>query len=194
VGKRESIEGRAAFDDDAALCGVGDAGNEGDGGGEDKRAWGGNHQHRETSHRIAREKPGEPGNEQCRRQQEQRIAVGQADERGLGRLRGADEAHDPGVRAFLGRGGGPQLKCIAGIERAAADALAPLPRDGNGLAGEGRFVDHSRRRRNEAIDRNDLAGAHENCVADFHVRDGNVVDGLTDAPVSKARRAIDERL
>ena len=39
-----------------------------------------------------------------------------------------------------------------------------------------------------------ISPAHENCVADFHVRDGNVVDGLTDAPVSKPRRAIDERL
>ena len=45
-----------------------------------------------------------------------------------------------------------------------------------------------------AVDRNDLAGAHENGIADRYLRDGNVLDGLPKAPVRYSRCAIDEGL
>ena len=144
VGARESIERRAALDDDAAPCRVGHAGNEGDGGGEYKRARSSNHQDGKAANGISGQDPSQAGHENGRGQQEQCVTVCQANERGLSRLGSADEADDPGVGAFLGGGGGPYLKRIAGVERAAAGALPRLASDGDGLSGEGQFIDHRR--------------------------------------------------
>ncbi len=64
--------------------------------------------------------------------------------------------------------------------------------DRNRLAGQGGFVDGGARGEDQAINGDDLSGAHEQRVAYLDVIDGDVVDGLTDAAVGDAGRAINK--
>ena len=115
VGVCESVERSASFDDDAAPRRIRHTGNEGDGGGKNKRARGGNHQDGKSANRISRQDPSQASHKNGRGKQEECVAVCQANERGFGRLGGANEANNPGIGAFFGGGGSPYFKCIARI-------------------------------------------------------------------------------
>ena len=58
MGPGQRFQRTAALDQNAAPGGLGDAGDEGDGGGQDQRAGRGDNQHGEGAHRIARKNPG----------------------------------------------------------------------------------------------------------------------------------------
>ena len=60
-------------------------------------------------------------------QEDQRIAVGQPDERRLGGLRRGHQPHDAGIGALAGESRTPHLKGLAGIERAGQDARRRAP-------------------------------------------------------------------
>ena len=60
------------------------------------------------------------------RHEQERVAVGQADERRLRRLRLLDEAHDARVGAVLRGGGGEEVEGSAGVDGAGADRIAGL--------------------------------------------------------------------
>ena len=66
-------------------------------------------------------------------------------------------------------------------------------RSRNRLAGDRRLIDHRERAHDHAVDRNDLAGAHQNVVADRDFLDGYVFDGRGAAAMGDFRRAIDQR-
>ena len=143
---RQGIERRAALDDDAAACRLRHAGDERDRRSQYERARCGDHQNGETANRISRQHPRQPGDHDRHRQQQQRVAVRQTNERRLGGLRGGDQPDDAGVGALLGRRRRRDLEGVARVERAAAGALAGLARDRDRLAGQRRL---RRRRRPE---------------------------------------------
>ena len=66
------------------------------------------------------EQPRRAGDDQRHRQQQQRVAVGEPNERRLRRLRRGHHPDDAGIGAFAGGRRGAQLEGLAGIDRAAA--------------------------------------------------------------------------
>ena len=148
--------------------------------------------------RIARQQPGRAGDEQRDRQQQQREAVGQADERRLRGLRRRHHAHDAGIGALAGGGGGAHLEGLAGIDRAAARGLAACGAStGIGSPVSADFVDHGARAGDHAVDRHDLAGAHQDRVADRDLLDRRRPRSLRRAGdarcAARGRRAISDR-
>ena len=161
----QRLERAAALDQDAVAGGARDAGDDRDRRRQDQRAGCGDHEHRERAHRIARGDPGGAGDRERQRHEQDRVAVGQPDERRFLGLRRLHQADDAGVGALLGGGAGPEIERVAGVERAAARPLAGLTRDRQRLAGQRRFVEHRGAAHDHAVDRHDLAGAHQQAIA-----------------------------
>ena len=169
-----------------------DAGDEGDRRRQDERARRRRDQHREAADRIARQEPGRAGDDQRDGQQQQRVAVGQADERRLGGLRGGHQPHDARIGAFAGRRGGAHLESLAGVERAAARRLAFPAVDRDRLAGQRRLVEHGARAGDDAVDRDDFAGAHQDRVADRDLL-RSATSSIARSPCGDARPAARDR-
>ena len=176
VGARERLERAAALDENALARRLGDAGDEGDRRGQDERARRRRDQHREPADRIARQQPGRAGDEQRDGQEQQGVAVGQTDERRLRGLRRRDQAHDARIGALARRRGGAHLEGLAGIERAAARGLALAAVDRDRLSRQRRLVEHGARAGDHAVHRHDLAGAHQDGIADRDLLDGDVLE------------------
>jgi hypothetical protein len=71
----------------------------------------------------------------------------------------------------MGRGGCTELEHLSRIERAAPRKLSGVSVNGNGFPAHCRLVEYGSRTHNNAVDRDDLARAHQNSVAD-----GNLLD------------------
>ena len=125
------------------------------------------------------QQPRQPRDNDGQRQQEQGVAVGQTHERRLGGLRRSDQADNASIGALRGGGRGLHLEGIARIECAAMGIVAVCTRNGYRLARQRRLIDNGHRRHDEPVDRNDLAGADKNSIADRDVADGNILDGIT---------------
>ncbi len=191
VGACQRFERPATLDEDAAPGSLRYAGDEGDRRGEDQRARGSRNQHGQPSDRVARDEPGTGCNDERDRQQEQRVAIGQAYERGFGGLGRRDHAHDAGIGALARSRGGPQLERLARVQRSAARKLCLAAIDGHGLAGQRRLVDHGGRTGDHPVDRDDLAGAHQDRIADGHLLDGHILDCGARTAVCNSRRPVD---
>ena len=161
VGVRQRLERSAALDEDAAPRGLGHAGDEGDRCRQDERAGRCRDQHGEAPDRIAGEEPGGTGQDQRDRQQQQGVAVGQADERSLRGLGRRHHSDDAGIGALAGGCCGAQLERLAGVEGAAPRGLPGPAADRDRLARQRRLVDQGLGARDHPIDGDDLARAHE---------------------------------
>jgi hypothetical protein len=87
MGAGQRLQGAAALDEDAVARRLRDAGDECDRGRQDQRAGRRRDQHRQAANGIARQEPGRSGDSEGDGQQQQRVAVGEPDERRLGGLR-----------------------------------------------------------------------------------------------------------
>ena len=174
AGAGERLQRSAALDEDALARRLRDAGDEGHGRRQDERAGRRRHQHRQRPDGSPDSSQAAPATSKRDRQEEQGVAVGQADERRLRGLRRGDQAHDAGVGALARGGGGAHLEGLARIERAAARGLALAAVDRDRLSRQRRLVEHGAGARDHAVDGHDLAGAHHDCVADRHGIDGDV--------------------
>ena len=126
--------------------------------------------------------------------QQQRITIREADKR---RLRGLSRIHHPddaGVRAFARRCPGPNLEGLPGVDRAAPRRLSLPACDRDRLAGQRRFVDHGAWTQNDPVDRDHLAGAHQNDVAYSHLFNWNVSNRRILTTMGNSRSAIDQGL
>ena len=161
----ESLERRAALDDDASRGAARQPGDDRHRRGKDQRAGCRYDQHGERAHRIAAPPPGDRRQSQGEWQKDQGIAVGEAHEGSLRRLRFLHQADDAGVGALIRRRHRPQVERSAGVDHAAAYRLAVGAGHRPGLAGQRRFVEHGGAVEGEAVDRDDLAGLHQQEVA-----------------------------
>ena len=161
----EGLERAAALDQDAVAGGPRDAGDDRDRRRQDQRAGRRHHEHGKGAHRIARGQPRGAGDRERQRHEQERIAIGQPDERRLLGLRRLDQPHDAGVGALFGGRARPQVERIASIDGAAARPLAGLARDRQRLPGQRRFVEHRGAAHDHAVDRHRLAGPHQQAIA-----------------------------
>jgi hypothetical protein len=120
--------------------------------------------------------------------------VREPDEWRLGRLRRRHHPHNARIGARACSRGGADLERLAGIERAAQRGLALPPRNRDRLACQCRFVDHGASAGDDAIDRDDLAGAHQDSVADRHLFDGDVLDDRAPRVAHRRSERGDQRL
>ncbi len=188
----EHLQRPAALDEDAAARRPRDAGDDGDGHGEDQRAGGRHHEHREPADRIAGEEPGPAGDRHRHRQEEEGEAVGEPYHgrlRPLGRLHHPDDA---GIGALRRRTRHREVERLAGIGRTALDGLAAHPADRDRLAGERREVEHRRLRGDGAVGGDHLAAADEEPVAFDHRVDGHLLEDVAAPPHRGLRRALEK--
>ena len=157
---RERLERPAALDQDAPAGGLRGARDEGHGRGENERTGRRRDEHSEPADRISRKCPGRPGDGEGHRQQDQGEAIRHPDEGRFGGLRRRHHFHDAGIGALACRGRRADFEGLAGVDGAAARRLAGGTRDGDRLARDRRLVER-RAACDDAIDRDDLAGAHE---------------------------------
>ena len=190
---RQRLQRPAALDQDAAPGRLRDAGDEGDRRRQNQRTRRRRDQHGEAADQIARDQPGDEGERERDGQEDQRIAVGQPHERRLGGLRRGHQAHDAGIGAFAGGRRHRHFKGLAGVQRAAEDGGAARLDHRDRFAGQRQFVDRGRARCDDAVDRNDFAGPHQEPIADGDVADRHLLDAVVDAAMRLARRAIDQR-
>jgi hypothetical protein len=162
----QRLERCAALDENAVLCGLRDPGDEGGRRGENERARRGGDQHSQPSHGVAREKPSASRNDERDRQQQKRITVRQSDEWRLCRLCSADHPDDAGICALMSSRGGDDLERLARIEGAASGQLTLSASDWDRLPRQRSIVDHGARTGNDAVDRDDLAGPHQDFITD----------------------------
>ena len=127
MGARQRFQRAAALDQDAAPGRLRDAGDEGDGRGQDQGARRRRDQHREAADQIARDQPGDEGKHERHRQEDQRVAIGQPHERRFGGLRRGHHPHDAGIGAFAGRRGHRQFEGLADIQRTGEDGARRAP-------------------------------------------------------------------
>ena len=133
---------------------------------QDQRARGRRNQHRKAADQIARDEPGEQRDAQGDGQEDQRIAVSEANERGLRGLCRGDQPHDTGIGAFAGGCRCRHLKRLAGVQGAGEHGAAAGFGHRDRLPGQCRFIDGRRLRDDHAIDGNDLARPYHELVAD----------------------------
>ncbi len=193
VGACQRLQRTAALDQNAAAGRLRDAGDERDRRRENERAGRRGNQHGKAAHRIAGEEPRGARDNQRDRQQQQRITIGQANERRLRGLRRARHAHDAGIGALACQRRGVQLKTLAGIDGSAVHGFAGLAQHRQGLTGQHRLVDRGRAADDDAVDRDHFAGAHQHGVANCNGVDRHVVDSVVAAAMRDARCAINQR-
>ena len=87
---------------------------------------------------------------------------------------------------------GDHAEGVAGVERTARDRRALETRHRDRLAGHRCFVDHSVVRIDDAINRNDLPGSHEQPVANDDVADRHIFDRAPGVPMRNVRRTLDQ--
>ena len=109
--------------------------------------------------------PGRRGDGQRERDEDEGVAVREADERRLAVLRLLDEADDPGVGALGGRRGGAKIERGPGVDGPRGDLVAFLAGHQAGLAGERGFVEDGRAPDDHPVDRHDFAGTDREQVA-----------------------------
>ena len=126
--------------------------------------------------------------------QQQRITIRQADKRRLRGLRRIHHPDDTGIGAFACRCPGPNFEGLAGVDRTAPRRLSLPARDRDRLAGQRRLIDHGAGTQNDPVDRDYLAGAHQNDVAHDHLFNWNVSDRRSLTTMGNSRSAIDQRL
>ena len=153
----------------------------------------GHDEDRQGAHGVARDGPGDPGDDQRERHEEDGVAVRHAHEGRLGRLGLLDQADDARVRAVFGRGGGEQVEGCTGVDRPGAHRVAGLAGGQARFTGQGQFVEDGRIADDRAVDRDHLAGLDEQPITHGDVRDLAVLDAaiavaMDDARV-RARRA-----
>ena len=193
MGARQRFQRAAALDENAAPCGLRNAGDEGDRRGQDQRTRRRGHQHGEATGQIVRDQPGNQGNDERYRQENQRIAIGKPDEWRLCGLRRRHQPHDAGIGAGTRFRRRRQFEGLPGIQRAGEQGHATRLADRDGLAGQRGFVDRRCSRYDDTIDRNDLAGPDHQQVADRDCGYRHVLDVVIAPSVSLARRAVDQR-
>ena len=142
---------------------------------------------------VAGDGPGDTGDDQRERHEEDGVAVRHAHEGRLGGLGLLDQADDARVRAVLGRGGGQEVEGCTGVDGAGAHRIAGLAGGQARLARQRRFVEDGRVADDRAVDRDHLAGLDEQPVAHGDVRDLAVLDAAVAVAVDDAGRARDER-
>ena len=119
---------------------------------------------------VAGEQPGGARDRQRHGDEDHGVPVGHSHERRLLLLRLLDQAHDTRVRALGGSGHGSEVDGRSRVHRSGSDRISFGPLGRAGLAGERRLVEHAGRHQH-AVDRDDLAGLHEQAVARPHVVD-----------------------
>ena len=184
---RQRLEREPALHQDSATRRPGDARDIGDRSGEDQRARRRGHEHRKPADRIAGQAPCEPCERQRDRQKQEREAVRHPDGRRFGGLRRGRHPHDSGVGALALRRRRHKHKGLSRVDGAAARRLARASHDRDRLPGESRLVERRVRVRKDAVNRKDLARAHEEPIADRDLRDGNVVHLARAFPMRDAR-------
>ena len=188
----EALDRAASLDDHAQPGGSRDAGDQRHRRRQDQRAGGGDHEHRESAHRIAAQRPCRPGDDQCDRQQDRRVAVGHPHERRPLMLGLPDQADYARVGALRGRAGGAQVECLAGIHGAAGDRRSARPRCGQSLSGQGRLVDYGVLALHRPVDRHHLARPHQDPVADPHLLDRDLLEPALAPAVGNPRGALEQ--
>jgi hypothetical protein len=188
------LERPTALDEDAASCRLRYAGDERGRGRQNQRARCCCDQHGQAPDRISREKPRGTGQDQRDRQQQQGVAIRQADERSLGGLGRRYHADDTGIGALARGRCGAQLERLAGVERAAPRRLPGRAADRNRLARQRRLVDQGLGAGDHSIDGDDLAGAHDHLIADHNILDRDILNGAPEAAVRPPWRPIGQRL
>ena len=193
AGATERLERTAALDEHAELRRAGDAGNDGDRHGEDQRAGCRHDQHGERADRVARPDPGAAGEQQSQGEEPEREAVRHANGRGLALLGLLDEADDRCIGAFRGGTQGDEIEGRADRRRAAQRFVAAPQRDGQGLAGQRRGVDHALVAGDGAVHGQHFALADEQRVARQHGFDRHLFEALLRVLHGGARHPAEQR-
>ena len=189
----ELFQRPAALDQYPARGGARHAGDDRHRHGEDERAGGGDHHHRQPAHRIAARDPGAAGNGHGHGKKGDGVAVGEADRRGLLTLGLPHQADDPGIGALARRTRDDEVERLAGIGRSAHHRLAIRTPRRQRLAGERRLVEHRHTVGDVAVGRHDFAAADQHPVARHDLLDRRLRKSLRPVAHGALRRPLEER-
>ena len=123
----QPFQGAAALDDDAHVCGAGQAGNDRDRGREQQRARRRDDEHGHGADRVRAQRPGRAGENERERDEQDREPIGGADERCRRGLRLLDQAHHTGVGGLRGRRRRDHIDRLPHVDHAAAHVVAGDP-------------------------------------------------------------------
>ena len=84
------------------------------------------------------------------------------------------------------------MKLSAGVDGAAGNRSAPQTRDRDRLAGNSRFVDRGAAQVDDAVDRNDLSGPHQQSVANGNIADRHLLDRAARVAMRNTRCPLDQ--
>jgi hypothetical protein len=131
-------------------------------------------EHRQPADGITRDDPCGAGDTERHREQQQCVPVCQAYKWRLRSLRRRYKANDARIGAFACRRRSTHLEGLASVNSAAARRLPLAPVDGDRLARERGLVEHGPAARHHAVNRNDLAGPHQDRLAYGDLFDGHI--------------------
>jgi hypothetical protein len=188
----ERLDRTGALDDHTAARGARHAGHQRDRRRENQRARRRDHDDGERALRVAAERPRQARGEHGDGQEDARIAVGHAYERGALRLGLLDQPDQCGVRALGGGTVGAHVERAARIGAAAHHRHSGMERDGQRLAAEGARVHDGLAADDGAVDGNDLSRADEHRVTGLHAVDGDLLERAIDPQLGDARRPLHE--
>ena len=172
--------------------GAREPGDERDRRGEDQRAWRRDDHDRERPDRVAAYRPGQTRNQDRGREEESGVPVGHPHERGALRLRLLDEPDERRVRALAGGTVRADVERGAGVRRAAEHRHPARRGLRQRLAAQRARVDHRLAAGDRSVDRDDLAGPHDDDVADLDAVDRHLLESVTDAELRDLRCALDQ--
>jgi hypothetical protein len=184
AGTSESLDRSRPLYDDSGTGGAREARDQCDRRRQDQWARRRDDKHGKRADRIPGDRPGKTRHDHRRRQEEDRITVGEAHERCTLVLGLRHQAHERRIGALGRRPKRPQFESGTGCTRAAAHAAATANRDRQRFAGERRLVDDRLVTHDQTVDRHDLARADE---------DDLVRDDVADRDLDQIVAAVDER-
>ncbi len=194
AGTADLLDGSAVLDDGVVFGGAVDAGEDGDGHGQNQRAGRGDHQHRQHGACVAGDQPAECAHRQRHRGEHHRRAVGEALDRRAVALR---LAHQGDNALVLAVGGGAQRLYLEGallIDGAAEQAVSRRDIHHHRLAGQRRLVYGGYAGQHAGIDGHQFARLDQEPVAGTRLGGGDVGKLAIAQPVGDARRAGHQRL
>ncbi len=183
AGAAERLDRPAALDDDPLPRRARETRDERDRGCQDQRARRRDDEHGERTHGVARERPGEPRDGCGHGQEDDRVAVGHADERRPLLGRAPHEPHDAGVGRLARLADHAQVEGLAGVGGSREDLAVGRDRDWERLPGQRGRVDHRLMRAGHHA----VGGDHLTRPDHEHVPGDEVVDGNLDDRVPSRR-------
>ena len=190
---RELFEHGTALDDHAESRRTRQARNHGDRCRQDQWARCRHDEDRNRSNRVARQRPGEPGDEPTEHDEHGAVAIGHPNERCGGRFGLLHQPHDRGVRRIGSSRCRSHLERPAGIDHAAANLVARNSFDLPRLAGERRLVEHRRTTLHTTVDGEHLTGPHQQQIPRGDHIGGNLAEAVAIEPLHRPGGSPDER-